>query len=86
MKKYQRLNCEVRELLDDIKTAKSSGSEGVSLDKVSLELEKLHRHLVSLRLEEVSGDDGRAHVIRGGDVNSAKLMQQLKNFQVSIFY
>jgi len=83
LKKYQRLNCEVRELLDDIKTAKSSGSEGVSLDKVSLELEKLHRHLVSLRLEEVSGDDGRGHVIRGGDVNSAKLMQQLKNFQAS---
>ena len=35
LKKYQRLNCEVRELMEDIKGAAASGSENQdSLDKV----------------------------------------------------
>ena len=82
MKKYQRLNCEVRELLEDIKTAGSSGSEDeASLGKVSVELEKLHYQLVQLRLEDMTRDDNH-HVLRGGDVHTAKLINQLKQYQV----
>ena len=80
LKKYQRLNAEVRELMDDVKVASSDGD--ASLDKVSVELEKLHCHLVKLRLEEVTGgEDG--HLLKGGDLHSAKLMQQLKQFKLS---
>ena len=39
--------------MDDIKAAGGSENQE-SLDKVSLELEKLHRQLVELRLEQVS--------------------------------
>ena len=49
LKKYQRLNAEVRELLDDVKAASSARPGDASLDKVSLELEKLHCQLVKLR-------------------------------------
>jgi len=82
LKKYQRLNCEVRELLDDMKTATSSGSEDASLGKVSVELEKLHFQLVQLRLEDMTGDYNN-HVLRGGDVHTAKLFNQLKQYQAS---
>ena len=79
IKKYQRLNCEVRELLDEIKTS-AAGADSGNLDRISLELEQLHSQLVRLRLDEVTGETG--HVIRGGDLSSARLMQQLKLFQV----
>ena len=49
LKKYQRLNCEVRELMDDIKAAADSGSEDqAGLAQVSLELEKMHSTLVQV--------------------------------------
>ena len=79
IKKYQRLNCEVRELLDEIK---ASAGDGGNLDRISLELEQLHSQLVRLRLDEVTGEAG--HVIRGGDLSSARLLQQLKQIQVII--
>jgi len=82
LKKYQRLNAEVRELMDDVKAANTAGTGDASLDKVSVELEKLHCHLVKLRLEEVTGDED-GHRLKGGDVHSAKLMQQLKQFKLS---
>lgn len=82
LKKYQRLNAEVRELLDDVKAASSARPGDASLDKVSLELEKLHCQLVKLRLEEVTGDKN-GHILNGGDVHSAKLMQQLAQFKLS---
>ena len=82
LKKYQRLNAEVRELMDDVKEASTAGAGDASLDKVSVELEKLHCHLVRLRLEEATGDED-GHLLKGGDVHSAKLMQQLKQFKLS---
>ena len=63
----------VRELLDDIKNSQSDGSEQgyevsdinnnptdcsvSSLDKMSVELEKLHHLLVQMRLEDVTGEN-----------------------------
>ena len=86
MKKYQRLNCEVRELMEDVRAASSGGGgggAGASLDKVSVELEKLHCRLVQLRLEEVTGAEG-GHLLSGGDIHTAQLLQRLKQYQVRI--
>jgi len=83
LKKYKRLNCEVRELLDDIKNSQSDSSvQGQGLDKMSVELEKLHQMLVQMRLEDVTGDDNK-YLIAGGDANAAKLLQQLSAFKTS---
>ena len=84
LKKYQRLNCEVRELMEDVRAASSAGGgggAGASLDKVSVELEKLHCRLVQLRLEEVTGEEG-GHLLSGGDIHTAQLLQRLKQYQV----
>ena len=53
-----------------------------SLDKMSVELEKLHHILVQMRLEDVTGEDNR-YLIAGGDATAAKLLQQLSAFKVS---
>ena len=84
LKKYQRLNCEVRELMEEVRAASSGGGGaggGASLDKVSVELEKLHCRLVQLRLEEVTGEEG-GHLLGGGDIHTARLLQRLKQYQV----
>ena len=88
LKKHQRLNCEVRELMEDVRAASSGGGGdgaggGASLDKVSVELEKLHCRLVQLRLEEVTGEEG-GHLLSGGDIHTAQLLQRLKQYQVII--
>ena len=73
LKKYQRLNCEVRELMEEVRAASSGGAGGgASLDKVSVELEKLHCRLVQLRLEEVTGaEGGHGHLLSGGNIHTA---------------
>ena len=86
LKKYQRLNCEVRELMEEVRAASSGGGGGgagggASLDKVSVELEKLHCRLVQLRLEEVTGEEG-GHLLSGGDIHTARLLQRLQQYQV----
>jgi len=58
VKKYQRLNCELRELLDQIAVAKknrSSGLEEHTLEGVMSQAENLHKQLMGLRLEDVLG-------------------------------
>lgn len=60
MKKYQRLNCEIRELLDEIKEAKSSNSsdlESSSLHNLARQVEVLHKCLLELRMEDVVGSE-----------------------------
>ena len=48
------------------------GRGGASLDKVSVELEKLHCRLVQLRLEEVTGEEGgHGHLLSGGNIQTA---------------
>ena len=84
LKKYQRLNCEVRELMEEVRAASSGeggAGGGASLDKVSVELEKLHCRLVQLRLEEVTGEEG-GHLLSGGDIHTARLLQRLQQYQV----
>ena len=50
---------------------------------MSVELEKLHCRLVQLRLEEVTGAEG-GHLLSGGDIHTAQLLQRLKQYQVMI--
>ena len=50
---------------------------------MSVELEKLHCRLVQLRLEEVTGEEGgHGHLLSGGDIHTAQLLQRLKQYQV----
>jgi len=56
LKKYQRLNCEARELQDELVAARESQKSDISnatLENMSSQVELLHKQLVSLRLEEV---------------------------------
>lgn len=58
VKKYQRLNCEVRELLDDVSAArknKDSGLGSQTLESLASQVEALHKHLLEMRLEQVLG-------------------------------
>jgi len=56
VKKYQRLNCEVRELLDQIGAQKAAKpGDGQSLEAVTAGVENLHKQLMGVRLEEVLG-------------------------------
>jgi len=58
LKKYQRLNCEARELQDELTQAKDNKKSGISdgtLETMSGQVEILHKHLLQLRLEEVLG-------------------------------
>jgi len=60
IKKYQRLNCEIRELMDEIKEAKDGKDhdlESGTLESLSGQVEILHKHLLELRLEEVLGKE-----------------------------
>jgi len=59
VKKYQRLNCEVRELLEDITSAKKnkdSALEDHTLETIGGQVEILHKHLLEMRLEDVLGE------------------------------
>lgn len=59
VKKYQRLNCEVRELLEDITSAKEnkdSALEDHTLETIGGQVEMLHKHLLEMRLEDVLGE------------------------------
>merc|ERR550519_1339463 len=53
-KKHQRLNCEVRELMDDIAKSAAEG-EDIPAEKLGQQLQLMHGQLVGLRLEEVVG-------------------------------
>jgi len=56
LKKYQRLNCEARELQDELLAARESQKSDISnatLENMSCQVELLHKQLISLRLEEV---------------------------------
>jgi len=59
VKKYQRINCEVRELLEDITSAKKnkdSTLEDHTLETIGGQVEILHKHLLEMRLEDVLGE------------------------------
>jgi len=57
-KKYQRLNCEIRELLEEVKEAQGKNgavAETGSLEALSAQVDLLHKHLLEMRLDDVLG-------------------------------
>lgn len=80
VKKYQRLNCEVRELLDQIseaKRSKSSGLEENTLQGVTSQVQNLHKVLMELRLEEVLGQEVVDTMTNPQAASRKKLLSQL---------
>lgn len=58
VKKYQRLNCEVRELLEDVEAAKKSKDSGLppdTIESLATQVGALHKYLLEMRLEQVLG-------------------------------
>jgi len=56
VKKYQRLNCEVRELLDQVAAEKAAKTlDNQSVEALTTQVESLHKQLMKVRLEEVLG-------------------------------
>lgn len=59
VQKYRRLKCEVKELLDEIEEAKSSGDgpeAAASVVALAKEGDRLRKQLDELRLEEIFGE------------------------------
>jgi len=84
VKKYQRLNCEVRELLDQIaeaKRSKSSGMEDHTLQGVNSQVENLHKVLMGLRLEEVLGQEAVDTMTNPQAATRKKLVSQLEELK-----
>jgi len=58
VKKYQRLNCEVRELLDQVASEKAAKTlDSQSVEALTTQVESLHKQLMKVRLEEVLGKE-----------------------------
>jgi len=56
IKKYQRLNCEVRELLEEINASKNKESD-TNMETIGAQLTLMHKQLLELRLEDVLDKD-----------------------------
>ena len=80
IQKYQRLNCEVRELLDEIDTSMSQegeSSKGKSLVGVARQTAQLQEQLVACKLEDTMGSDLIKRLEDPRGVAKKQLMVQL---------
>jgi len=80
LKKYQRLNCEARELQDELMAARSSQQSGLSdttLETITSQVEILHKQLLQLRLEEVLGQQTLQSMTDPQAAAQQKLLAQL---------
>lgn len=80
LKKYQRLNCEVRELLDEISGAQKSKDPTIqtgTLETLSQQADILHKHLLELRLEDVLGKEVLDSMTDPQTAARERLMSQL---------
>lgn len=80
VKKYQRLNCEARELQDELMAARSSHQSGLSdatLETITGQVEILHKQLLQLRLEEVLGHQTLQSMTDPQAAAQQKLLAQL---------
>merc|ERR1719228_3189623 len=84
MKKYQRLNCEVRELLDEINSAKADHDSGIAdltLENMTVQLGIMHKHLLELRLEDVLGEEIIHTMTNPQAAARKKLLSQLEELK-----
>jgi len=86
VKKYKRLNCEVRELLDEIKSAKAAHDSGVAdltLENMTVQLGIMHKQLLELRLEDVLGEEVMHTMTDPQAAARKKLLAQLEELKSS---
>ena len=84
VKKYKRLNCEVRELLDEIKSAKAEHDSGVAdltLENMTVQLGIMHKQLLELRLESVLGEEVMHTMTDPQAAARKKLLSQLEELK-----
>jgi len=84
VKKYQRLNCEVRELLDEINTAKAANDSGIAdatLENMTGQLGLMHKQLLELRLEDVLGEETIHTMTDPQAAARKKLLSQLEQLK-----
>jgi len=84
LKKYQRLNCEVRELLDEIKSAKADHASGIAdltLENMTVQLGIMHKQLLELRLEDVLGEEIMHTMTDPQAAARKKLLSQLEQLK-----
>eukprot|EP00088_Acartia_fossae_P046679 TRINITY_DN5045_c0_g1_i7.p1 TRINITY_DN5045_c0_g1~~TRINITY_DN5045_c0_g1_i7.p1 ORF type:complete len:402 (+),score=74.65 TRINITY_DN5045_c0_g1_i7:55-1260(+) len=65
LKKYQRLNCEIRELLEEVNKTnakKDLENSDLSVAALSQQVETLHRCLLDLRMEDILGADAASNL------------------------
>lgn len=86
LKKYQRLNCEARELQEELVAARTSQESGLSdatLETISEQVEVLHKQLVQLRLEEVLGERTLSTMTDPQAAAQQKLLSQLEQLKTA---
>ena len=84
--KYQRLNCEVRQLLDDLDQLKESGAEKVgnqSLIGLAKQTASLQDQLAGLKLEEYLGSEPVKDLQDPNGTTKRKLLTQIEQLKAS---
>eukprot|EP00095_Tigriopus_kingsejongensis_P008970 maker-scaffold334_size202906-snap-gene-1.31 protein:Tk08970 transcript:maker-scaffold334_size202906-snap-gene-1.31-mRNA-1 annotation:"dynactin subunit 2" len=85
MQKYQRLNCEVRELVEELESAKDKDEakkdQSQSLDVLVHQVQGLNEELASLNLEERLGRDTLKGLYDPEGLASAKMLAHLAALQ-----
>lgn len=83
VQKYQRLNCEVRELMDEIEKITSAGEkedkEADNLKGVSIQVDQLQNQLTSLKLDEILGSEKVKNLQDPRGATRDKLINQLSS-------
>lgn len=83
MQRYQRLNCEVRELLEELEKLRESTSEKKEpIGGLAQQVKGLHEQLASLRLEEMLGADLLRNLSDPQGHAKEKLLHQLQELAV----
>jgi len=83
VKKYQRLNCEIRELLEEMNTVKAD-TEGVTdstMENMTSQLRLMHKQLLELRLEDVLGEETVHTMTDPQAAARSKLLSQLEQLK-----
>ena len=82
LQKYQRLNCEVRELLEELETAKKAdrAKEG-DLTNTAKKVSGLQEELAKLKLEEALGSEAIKDLQDPSNAANAKLMAHLERLK-----
>lgn len=84
LKKYQRINCEVRELLEEINSAKAGNDSGIAdltLENMTVQLGIMHKQLLELRLEDVLGEETIHTMTDPQAAARKKLLSQLEQLK-----